>query len=127
MRAKYAVYAIPGCFPDDIVSHVTIDIYNDDPNCEECRYAAIQAAGYDFYDDRSNQSGPPYGAKFVGYDEPTVEIPVELIERVVDVVNINQKESISRDSQCVAVMADVLMSASLINRAEDYSYYTPIE
>ena len=117
MRAKYAVYAIPGCFPDDIVDHVTIDIYTDDPNCGECRYAAIQAAGYDFYDDHSSQSGPPYGAKFVGYDEPTIEIPFEALETIAALLN--GTEQVLNDRRR-ATLRDMLVASGCLKREGMY-------
>ena len=87
MRAVYEIYACDG---RGIVDRVILDVDGDPydyPVCSE----AIEAAGCDPDEQCIEDGGRRYEARFAGYADPTVEVPVALIKQLVKTVRIYQE------------------------------------
>ena len=118
MRAVYEIYSCGSGKSDE---RVTIDVCDDPTYMENC-VKAVKAAGYDPYDQCDCGGGPSVQGRFVEYAGPATEVPIELIKQLVKVVNLSQKVSLSRDSECVAVIGQALELLGYVDRDKYYQY-----
>ena len=80
MLANYEIYSV---ITGVVVGRTVLDVYGD-PNEFTICYEAVDHAGYG---DSCDRMGALYKARFAGYADSTVEVPIEAMEAIARLLN----------------------------------------